>query len=40
VPGPFVREPVEVPGAEAVWAYYLNAPVPAGAPGGDRWPMN
>jgi gamma-glutamylaminecyclotransferase len=39
VPGPFVREPIDVPGRERVWAYYLNTPVPPGAKGGDRWPL-
>jgi gamma-glutamylaminecyclotransferase len=40
VPGPFLREPIEVPGYELVWAYYLNRPVPADAPSGDRWPLD
>ena len=39
VPGPFVREPIDVPGHEEVWAYYLNTPVPEGAKSGDRWPL-
>jgi gamma-glutamylaminecyclotransferase len=39
VPGPFVREPIEVDGYELVWAYYLNTPVPEEAKSGDRWPL-
>jgi gamma-glutamylaminecyclotransferase len=39
VPGPFVRELIEVPGHEQVWAYYTNTPVPEGAKSGDRWPI-
>jgi gamma-glutamylaminecyclotransferase len=39
VPGPFVREPIEVAGYETVWAYYLNTPPPEGAKSGDRWPV-
>ncbi len=39
VPGPFVREPIDVPGHGPVWAYYRNAPVPEGTPSGDRWPL-
>lgn len=39
VPEAFVRELIAVPGYDNVWAYYLNTPVPAGAGGGDRWPL-
>src|SRR5262249_3653075 len=39
VPGPFVRELIEVDGHEEVWAYYLNTPVPEWAKSGDRWPL-
>jgi gamma-glutamylaminecyclotransferase len=39
VPGPFVRERIDVPGHGEVWAYYMNTPVPAGAKSGDRWPL-
>lgn len=39
VPGPFVREQIEIAGYEVVWAYYLNKPVPEGAKSGDRWPL-
>ena len=39
VPGPFVRERIEVAGYEDVWAYYLNKPVPEGAKSGARWPL-
>lgn len=39
VPGPFVREPIDVPGYGLVWAYYLNKPIPADAKSGDRWPV-
>ena len=39
VPGPFVREPIEVAGYELVWAYYMNTPVPDGAKRGGRWPL-
>ena len=39
VPGPFMRERIEVAGYEDVWAYYLNKPVPEGAKSGDRWPL-
>lgn len=39
VPGPFVRERIEVPGRGEVWAYYMNTPVPEGAKTGDRWPL-
>jgi gamma-glutamylaminecyclotransferase len=37
--GAFVRALIEVSGSEEVWAYYLNEPVPEGAPSGDRWPL-
>jgi gamma-glutamylaminecyclotransferase len=40
VPGPFVRELIEVEGHPVVWAYYLNAPPPEGAKSGDRWPLS
>ena len=39
VPGPFVRELIEVTGHAEVWAYYMNTPVPSGAKQGDRWPL-
>lgn len=39
VPGPFVRERIEVDGYREVWAYYMNTPVPEGARQGDRWPL-
>ncbi|MBN9121541.1 MAG: gamma-glutamylcyclotransferase [Planctomycetes bacterium] len=39
VPGPFVREPIEIDGYEQVWAYYMNTPVPEGAKSGHRWPL-
>jgi gamma-glutamylaminecyclotransferase len=39
VPGPFVRERIEVSGYAEVWAYYMNTPVPSGAKQGDRWPL-
>lgn len=39
VPGPFVRERIEVPGYAEVWAYYMNTPAPEGARTGDRWPL-
>ncbi len=39
VPGPFVRELIDVPGFENVWAYYMNTPVPPTAPTGDQWPL-
>lgn len=39
VPGPFVRAPVAIAGRGAVDAYVWNRPVPAGAPGGDFWPL-
>ncbi len=39
VPGPFVRELIEVEGYGEVWAYYMNTPVPDGANTGDRWPL-
>jgi len=39
VPGPFVREPIEVEGCGVVWAYYTSTPVPEGAKSGDRWPL-
>ena len=39
VPNWFVRELIEVPGYEQVWAYYLNTPVPEGTKSGDRWPL-
>ncbi|AMV28206.1 Gamma-glutamylcyclotransferase family protein YtfP [Gemmata sp. SH-PL17] len=39
VPNLFVRDLVEIPGYESVWAYYTNVPAPAGARTGDRWPL-
>lgn len=39
VPDLFVREPIEVPGFENVWAYYTNRPLPPGARSGDRWSL-
>ncbi len=39
VPGPFVRELIDVEGHGEVWAYYMNTPVPEGAKTGDRWPL-
>lgn len=39
VPELFVRERIEVDGSGAVWAYFMNTPVPAGASTGDRWPF-
>ncbi|VTR93000.1 Putative uncharacterized protein OS=Vibrio mimicus MB451 GN=VII_001324 PE=4 SV=1: AIG2 [Gemmata massiliana] len=39
VPNLFVRDRVEIPGYEPVWAYYTNVPAPAGARTGDRWPL-
>jgi gamma-glutamylaminecyclotransferase len=39
VPGPFVRERIEVDGHDEVWAYYMNTPAPADAKSGDRWPL-
>lgn len=39
VPGPFVRELIEVAGHKEVWAYYMNTTPPAGAKQGDRWPL-
>ena len=39
VPGPFVRELIDVPGFESVWAYFMNTPVTPTAPTGDRWPL-
>lgn len=39
VPGPFVRELIEIDGRTGVWAYFLNTPVPDGARTGDRWPL-
>lgn len=39
VPGPFVRDPIEIPGHDGAWAYYMNTAPPAGAPSGDRWPL-
>ncbi|QJW98162.1 gamma-glutamylcyclotransferase family protein [Frigoriglobus tundricola] len=39
VPGPFVRERIEVDGHPEVWAYYLNTPPPKDATSGDRWPL-
>ncbi|MDY3556451.1 gamma-glutamylcyclotransferase family protein [Gemmata sp. JC717] len=39
VPGPFVRERIEIDGRGDVWAYFMNTPVPQGASTGDRWPL-
>lgn len=39
VPGPFVRELIEIDGRGDVWAYFMNTPVPDGAKTGDRWPL-
>lgn len=35
----FARAIIEVDGYEQVWAYYFIAPLPDGAPSGDRWPL-
>ncbi|MBY0457689.1 MAG: gamma-glutamylcyclotransferase [Gemmataceae bacterium] len=41
VPDLFVRERIDIPTrGEEVWAYFINRPVPAGAPTGDRWPLS
>jgi gamma-glutamylaminecyclotransferase len=39
VPGPFVREPIEVAGYQLVWAYFMNTAPPEGVKSGDRWPL-
>ncbi len=40
-PGPFVREPVAIVGRQdLIFAYFMNTPVPAGAPSSDSWPLH